>query len=336
MNKQRTLSPNNHMGKRTGLIAIFLAASMISISNAQADEVLKSGAGFDGNPLKVVTDTNISSALVRNLADNFVSVQALVPTGVNPSDYELTESDRELIKNAEFIVYQGLDSMPEFEELASQRPETDRVALGPAPPHFRLIKRDDGSINPYTYLSPALWQDSVDALARGLKRHLDHSAGRIEGNRLRVNIELQSLERETSGSVGELSRAQRLLISDNDAFAYFAQHFNFQLFDITDPEQSEKAIELINQQKTPHVFQVEQLGDGAIERWLEEHRGNALPENIELAEPLKAVSLGEDITATANYTGWFRQNVTRIIHGLQPLPEAADTVETPGAQRFTP
>jgi len=336
VNKQRALSPYSHMGKRTGLVAIILATSMISISNAQADEVLKSGAGYDGNPLKVVTDTNISSALVRNLADNFVSVQALVPTGVNPRDYELTESDRELIKNAEFIVYQGLDSMPEFEEIASQRPETDRVALGPAPPQFRLIKREDGSINPYTYLSPALWQDSVDALARGLKRHLDHSAGRIEGNRLRVNIELQSLERETSGSVGELSRSQRLLVSDNDAFAYFAQHFNFQLFDITDPEQSEKAIELINQQETPHVFQVEQLGDGAIKQWLEEHRGNALPENIELAEPLKAVSLGEDITATANYTGWFRQNVTHIIRGLQPLPEATGAVEAPGAETFTP
>ena len=302
---------------------LVLSLSVTSFAAHSSDEVLRSGADYDGQPLEVVTDTNISSTLVSNLADSFVEVRAIVPAGIKPQDYQLTDEDLEQIKQADFLVYQGLETMPEFEQLAEQRPESDRVALGPAPPAFRLRERKDGSTNPYTYLSPALWQDSVDALARGLKDQLYHSAGRIEGNRLRVNIELQSLERETSGLVGELSRSQRLLVTDNDAFAYFAQHFNFQLFNINDPEQSEQAIELINQQDTPHVFQVEQLGDGAIEQWLNANR-DALPEGIGIAEPLKVVSLGEDITTTANYTGWFRQNVTRILEGLDPLPEILD------------
>lgn len=298
-------------------------AVVFLIPGVQAqDEVLQyAGGDRDIEPLRVVTDTSFTAGLVDNIAGSFVEVEAVVDGEESPLAYSLDEDDRERIESADLVIYQGLGLMPEFIEAAEAREKADRIVLTDRIPEFRLIETDD-VVNPHTYHDPSLVQYSVDHLTIQLKERLEMVAGEIEGNRLRVNIELQSLMRETEGLMEDVSRTERILVTDNDVFAYFAKAYHFELLDVTDEVQSEKAIELIERNQTPHVFPVAGAGDGAIEEWLEAKRGSAIPESVSLASPLTGLWLAESNLPTGTYIGLFRENVSEIILGLKPLPEA--------------
>lgn len=301
------------------LVAVLLAPA----AHAQ-DEVLQYAGGEKAiDTLVVVTDTTLTADLVRNLARGFAEVEPIVEGERSPLGYELDASDRERIESADVVVYQGLGLMPDFIEAAEARDPADRVVLTDSIPEFRLIETEDG-VNPHTYHDPSLLQYAVDHLTIELKKRLESVAGEIEGNRLRVNIELQSLDRETEGLLEDIPRDERVLVTDNDVFAYFAKAFHFELLNVTDPAESEKAVELIQRNQTPHVFPVAGVGDGALERWLEEKRGTALPETVTLATPLTGLWLGESNLPTGTFIGLFRQNVSELILGLKPLPAAGN------------
>ncbi|MFP4462743.1 MAG: metal ABC transporter solute-binding protein, Zn/Mn family [Guyparkeria sp.] len=301
------------------LTAVFLAPA----AHAQ-DEVLQYGGGDrELDTLQVVTDTSFTAELVENIAGSFVEVETVLEGEESPLAYSLDEDDRERIESADMVIYQGLGLMPEFIEAAEARDKADRVVLTDRIPDFRHIETDDG-VNPHTYHDPSLLQYAVDHLTIHLKERLESVAGEIEGNRLRVNIELQSLMRETEGLMEDVSRSERVLVTDNDVFAYFAKAYHFELLDVTDEADSEKAIELIDRNETPHVFSVAGAGDGAIEEWLEANRGETIPESVGLADPLTGLWLGDRNLPTGTYIGLFRENVSEIILGLKPLPEAGE------------
>lgn len=304
--------------------ATLSAAVLLMVPSAQAqDEVLRYGGDRDVETLTVVTDTTINAALVENIAGSFVEVEPIVERGESPIDHELDEADREAIAEADLVVYQGLGLMPSFIEVAEARDDDERIVLTEGIPDFRLI-RDGDEANPHTYHSPSLVQYAVDHLTVALKKKLEPVAGEIEGNRLRINIELQSLMRETEGLMEELPRSERLLVTDNDVFAYFAKDYHFELLDVTRDEDSEKAVELIERHEIDNVFRVEGAGDGAIEAWLDAHRGDDVPESVGLAPTLAGLWLGEPNLPTGTYIGMLRQNVNDIILGLRPLPEAGE------------
>ncbi len=305
---------------------MLLLAVMIGMTPAgvQAqDEVLRYGGDDEVETLTVVTDTTISAELVENIAGSFVEVESVLESGESPIGHEIDDEDRQAIADADLVVYQGLGQMPSFIEAAEGRDEADRVVLSAGIPDFRLIGEGD-EVNPHTYHSPSLAQYAVDHLTVALKKNLEPVAGEIEGNRLRINIELQSLMRETEGLMEELPRNERILVTDNDVFAYFAKDYHFQLFDVTRKEDSDKAIELMERYETQNVFRVEGAGDGEIEAWLEEHRGDDIPASVDLAPDLTGLWLGESNLPTGTYIGMFRQNVNDIILGLRPLPEAGE------------
>ena len=305
-----------------GIAFTLLATVFAGIAQAQ-DEVLQyAGGERDVEPLTVVTDTTISAQLVRDLAENFVRVESVAEVGESPAGFELTDADREAIAAADLVVYQGLGLMPGFIREAEQRAAADRVLLTDRIPEFRLIEDVDGNVNPYTYLSPALLQFAVDHLTTRLKKRLEPVAGEIEGNRLRVNIELQSLKRETEGLMEDVPRGERVLVTDNDVFAYFAKAYYFQLMNVTRDAESRQAVEEINRNGTPHVFPVAGIGDGAIENWLEAHRGEDIPESVGLAAELNGLWLSDGNLPTGTYLGLFRENVNTLLLGLKPLPAA--------------
>lgn len=304
-------------------VATLSLAVVFLVPGVQAqDEVLQYADGDrDVEPLRVVTDTSFTAGLVDNIAGSFVEVEALVDGEESPLAYSLDEDDRERIESADVVIYQGLGLMPDFIEAAEAREKGDRIVLTDRIPEFRLIETDDG-LNPHTYHDPSLLQYSVDHLTIQLKERLETVAGEIEGNRLRVNIELQSLMRETEGLMEDVSRSERVLVTDNNVFAYFAKAYHFELLNITDEAQSEKAVELIERNETPHVFPVAGAGDGALEEWLEAKRGSAIPDSVGLAPALTGLWLGDSNLPTGTYIGLFRENVSEIILGLKPLPEA--------------
>lgn len=304
------------------LVLFVLMASLVSNAAQAQDEVLRyAGGDEEVEPLTVVTDTGLNATLVANLARTFVEVEAMVSGQTSPLDYELTEADRKAIAEADLVVYQGLGLMPAFIEAAEARDASARVVLTDRIPEFRLIE-SDGTPNPHTYHSPALRQFAVDHLTIKLKEKLKPVAGEIEGNRLRLNIELQSLKRETEGLMEDVPRNERLIVTDNDIFAYFAKAYNFQLLNVTREGEGEKAVEQIQRNQTPNVFQVKGAGDGAIEKWLAAHRGKDIPGSVGIAPSLTGLWLGDSNLPSGTYLGMFRQNVSDILLGLKPLPAA--------------
>jgi len=301
----------------------FAAATLLPGMGVAQDEVLRYGDTEEVKTITVVADTTISAGLAENIAGNFVEVESVLSRGESPMDYSLDEADREAIAAADLVVYQGLGLMPDFIEAAEARDKADRVELSQGIPDFRLIRKD-GEVNPHTYHSPSLLQYAVDHLTRQLKEKLKPVAGEIEGNRLRINIELQSLVRETEGLLEEVPRTERLLVTDNDVLAYFAKEYYFTLLDVRDEADSEEAVELINRYDTPSVFRVAGVGDGAIDEWLAVHQGDDIPESVKLAPTLAGLWLGEPNLPTGTYIGLFRQNVNDLMLGLRPLPEAGE------------
>ncbi len=86
------------------------------------------------------------------------------------------------------------------------------------------LMRDAGGANPHVWVSPALYQRQVEAIAAGLARADPARAGRYQANAAAYIGRLEALRERMRAGLTGLSR--REIVTFHAAFAYFAREFD--------------------------------------------------------------------------------------------------------------
>ncbi|HEU5254261.1 MAG TPA: zinc ABC transporter substrate-binding protein [Solirubrobacterales bacterium] len=202
-------------------------------------------AGAGTEKLDVVVTTTQLGDFVREVGGDAVAVDQILEPNTDPHDYEPRPSDVEGAAAAEVVFASGDDLDAWVEQVVSDSgSDAEVVDVGAAVP-FRLAGEDSGE--EASRYDPHWWHDprNAEAAVREIERTLaaadpSHRAA-FARNAAAYLAELRALDRGIAGCMAAVPAAQRKLVTDHDAFGYFARRYGVDVVGAVIPSQTTQA-----------------------------------------------------------------------------------------------
>jgi ABC-type Zn uptake system ZnuABC Zn-binding protein ZnuA len=223
-------------------LAVPVAALAVAVATAGCGAGSSAG---DAGRMRVVATTTQLGDLVRAVGGNAVAVHQLLRPNTDPHEYEPRPSDVVATAGAKvvFTSGDGLDSwMGKLIEQAGGKPST--IDVGAAVPVRRPGRAGGAEASTF---DPHWWHDPVNAVAAveriraalvmadpGARATFDRNAA---AERRRITAMQSTLER----CFAQVPPAQRKLVTDHDAFGYFARRFGITVVGAVIPSQTTQA-----------------------------------------------------------------------------------------------
>jgi ABC-type Zn uptake system ZnuABC Zn-binding protein ZnuA len=201
--------------------------------------------GPAGERLRVVATTTVFADIVGAIGGDHVTVDAIVPAGSGPEDYEPRPEDARRISEADLIVSNGvgLDDFLTGIIDAAGSITAERLVLGDGIPTITLDEEE----NPHFWLDPSLVESYyIPAVRDTLTRLIPAAKGEIEASASAYAASIRELDETSRTKLAVIPPARRKLVTFHDAFPYFAKHFDFELVGVIleNPGQEPSAADL--------------------------------------------------------------------------------------------
>lgn len=249
---------------RRGAVALAAATAVLALLGAGCGG---SGSSRDGK-LDVVATTTQVGDWVREVGGNAVSVDQVLQPNTDPHEYEPRPSDVEAAAGAKLVFANGDELDSWIDQIVSDGGSgAEIVDLGAAVPE-RLPGESSGA--EASKYDPHWWHDprNAEAAVREIARRL---AGADPAHRAvyRRNAaaylgRLRRLDAGIARCIGTVPLSQRKLVTDHDAFGYFARRYGIDVIGAVIPSQTTQAqpsakdvselIELIEREGVKAVF----------------------------------------------------------------------------------
>lgn len=204
------------LAKFVFVFALFLSAC----SSAHAD----SSSG-----LNVVATTPMLGDVVAVVGGDMINLAVLIPVDTDPHSFEPVPKDAARVAQADLIFING----PELEDFMQS-------LLDDAAGHGQVVTASDGiatikfegeefGADPHVWTNPLnvkVWADNIaDALAQKDPANADAYHANAEA----YKAQLDELDQWANDKIAQIPADQRVLVTDHDAFGYFAAHYGFQI-----------------------------------------------------------------------------------------------------------
>ena len=174
-----------------------------------------------GKPLIVGTTTQIAD-IVRNIAGDRAAVVSLVGPNRDPHDYEPTTDAVEQVARSRVVFKNGagLDDWLDrvLKNAGGSRPTVDLSAVV----HLRY---DAGQPDPHYWMDPTNVERMVPAIRDALVAADPADATAYRANANRYLQQVRTMDAQVKSIFDTVPTAGRKLVTDHDAFHYFADHF---------------------------------------------------------------------------------------------------------------
>ena len=327
------------------MLATVLAAASLFAAACSGDPAPEPpGAGAE-TPTILAT-TSIWADVVSNLAcDGLAQVETIIPVGSDPHGYEPSLQDTERMTNARLIVANGLTLEGRLEDTleavaASGTPVLEFAAvMDPIPfedeghddhedeghddhedeGHDDHHDHDHGAEDPHVWFDPHRVAEALPVLAQALKADVGLDPAAVEACLASYRAELEAVDAEIAAKVEQLPAESRKLVTNHDAFAYYAARYGFEVIGTVIPSLSsmaeanpaglEELAEIIEHEGIKAIFAETQHSGDDIE---------ALAARIGDVEvvTLYTGSLGPPGSGAETYTGYLRTNTDLIVDSL--------------------
>jgi zinc/manganese transport system substrate-binding protein len=205
------------------------------------------GGSGDGGPekLDVVATTTQLADFVRNVGGEAVSVDQILQPNTDPHDYEPRPSDVEGAASATLVFASGdnLDAWVD-QVVSDSGSDAEVVDLGAEVP-IRLPGESSGA--EASKYDPHWWHDprNAEAAVRQIESALtaadpSHKA-ELERNASAYLAELKALDTGIAKCIDSVPAPQRKLVTDHDAFGYFANRYGIEVLGAVIPSQTTQA-----------------------------------------------------------------------------------------------
>ena len=276
--------------------------------------------------LKVVTTVSPITSIVENIGGPRISLEGVVPEGVNSHTFEPTPSMAKLMAGADLIIINGLFLEEPTLALAESNKKDDAVilALGDrsvTPDEWQFdftFPESAGHPNPHLWPDPNLglrYAELVqDRLAALDPDHAAYYAGNLEIFRGKVEKRHQAIR----AAVATVPEGNRKLLTYHDSWAYFAKQYGMEVIGAVQPSNfSQPSVrevaELIDQVKElglPAVFGSEVFSSDVLEAIASEADAQFIDDLADDDLPGKPGDPGH------TYLGLMKQNLTAMIPAL--------------------
>jgi ABC-type Zn uptake system ZnuABC Zn-binding protein ZnuA/ABC-type Mn2+/Zn2+ transport system permease subunit len=202
-------------------------------------------SGSDGGQLKVVATTTQIGDFVREVGGNAVAVDQILQPNTDPHEYEPRPSDVAGAAEAKLVFANGdeLDSWVD-QIVSDSGSDAEIVDLGAIVPERRPGESSGAEASRY---DPHWWHDprNAEAAVAAIERHLaaaDPSQRReFERNARAYLAKLRRLDVGIARCMDAVPPARRKLVTDHDAFGYFADRYGIEVVGAVIPSQTTQA-----------------------------------------------------------------------------------------------
>ena len=281
-----------------------------------------SGGGSSGGPKVVATTTQIGD-FVREVGGSAVDVDQVLQPNTDPHEYEPRPSDIENAAGAGIVFASGdnLDSWigKVVDESGSGAAVVDLGADAP-------VKLPGEASGPEaSRYDPHWWHDprNAEAAVRTIAEHLSHAdpshAATFHRNASRYLAKLRDLDHRIAACMASVPLASRKLVTDHDAFNYFAERYGIDVVGAVIPSQTTQAqpsaqavanlVDLIRREHVKAVFP-----ESSINPKLAETIANETGASSDYT--LYGDTLGPSDSPGATYVGMERANAQAMVRGF--------------------
>ena len=267
-----------------------------------ASDACLAGKTVAGHPLRIVTTvaplTNLVSLIVGNVGPK---VQGLVPEGTNSHTFEPPPSAAATLEQADIIFVNGLALEDPTQDLADANAKNAVICeLGTAtlPKTGWLFDfsfpEEAGKPNPHLWTNPTMVLAYITLIRDVLVKADPTNTDKYDANYAAVSNVVLMLDTAMKTATETIPVDDRKLLTYHDAYAYFAQHFGYEVIGAVQPQSFEEPspqdiATLIEQVKSENIKAVfgsevfpspvlEQIGKETGVRYVDVLRDDDLPD----------------------------------------------------------
>jgi zinc/manganese transport system substrate-binding protein len=283
-----------------------------------------SGAGSETptDRVRVVATTSILGDVVSRLGGDGIELDVMIPRGIDPHDFSPSAQQVAAISSADLVVANGLQLEEGLEDVLAQA-ESEGITVVEVGPAVDPLPAGDGDGDGNGAFDPHFWQDpirmkaAVDLIGLSLV-----TAGVPEAEQLTsaYQAEIDATQAEIVATLDPIPSDRRLLVTNHDAFAYFADRYGFEVIGtiipggstLAEPSSAEIAalVETIVANDVPAIF-VENIGSLDLADILAAETGT----EVDVVQ-LVSDALGEPGSETGTYLGMLIYNASAIADAL--------------------
>jgi ABC-type Zn uptake system ZnuABC Zn-binding protein ZnuA len=266
----------------------------------------------------VATTTEIGD-WVSEVGGRAVAVDQVLEPNTDPHEYEPRPSDVEAAASADLVFANG-DGLDEWidEVVSDSGSGAEIVELGSAVP-VRLPGEEGGEHDPHWWHDPRNAEAAVAEIARRLAA-AEPSHGRLFARNAAAYLErLRRLDRGIARCMAAVPASARKLVTDHDAFGYFARRYGIEVVGAVVPSQTTQAqpsaedlaelAGLIEREGVSAVFPESSLSPKLAEAIAEQTGASA-------DRTLYGDSLGPQGSAAETYVGMEAANADAMVRGF--------------------
>lgn len=273
-----------------------------------------------GNKLNVVATTVQVTALSMEVGGDKIQLAGLIPAGTDAHEFEPTASDLTAIERADVILKSGIGLDDWLDDTLSAGNEADVVTVthGISP---RRVEEDGEEVeDAHVWHDPGNDKIMVDNIVAALAGADPENRSTYEENGDAYKEVLDQTKERVQQIIDEIPEENRKLVTNHDAFGYFANAFGLEVVGAVIPSLStgsepsaQDTAELLQTIEREHVKAIfaESSVNASLARTLAEDA------NVTIVDDLYGDSLGETGSGAETVDGMLIANATKIADALK-------------------
>lgn len=257
----------------------------------------------------------------KGVGGDRADVSTLVPSGIEPHDWEPSPGDLISLKNANVFVYNGVGMEPFVDKLIASE-EYQNTIFVESTKGIGLIKITEENEerfvnNPHVWLDPILAKQQVDAIRDAFAKADPDNAAYYEQNANDYNTKLDALDAKIRSGLSDCKKDT--FMPFHDAYPYFAKRYGLKSLPLSgiSPDSEVTTSELkkfIDYVKENHIQVIfdEELVDPRLAQALADEAGA----KVMVFSPLEGLT-DEEIKAGMTYFDKMDENLQNIQVALE-------------------
>ena len=276
--------------------------------------------------ITVVATTTQMQDLVHEVGGSRVHMVGILKPNVDPHEFEPTPSTAVALTGAKLVVESGVGLDAWADELVASSAGSTPVFVASAGLPLRQGDSAEPAGDPHWWHDPVLFQRAATALGRRLGQ-VDPAGRRTYArNAARYVAQIQAMDMANQRLIATVPAADRKLVTNHDAFGYFAAHYGITIIGSVIPSLSTSAepsarslaalIDRIRAQHVPAIFTESSLNPGLEDQI-------AAEAGVKVYANLYGDTLGPADSPGATYINMERWNMRAMVAGFLGHPPPA-------------
>ncbi|NVY96833.1 zinc ABC transporter substrate-binding protein [Lactobacillus sp. DCY120] len=280
-------------------------------------------AASTSKKIRVVTTNSILEDMVHNVGQDRIHLYSIVQRGTDPHEYEPRPTDVSQASEADVLFHNGLNLETGgngwFKKLVQTSHkkfgrEVFAASKGVKPQHLTTNVQEE---DPHAWLDLKNGIQYVRTISQVLQKKDPKNAAFYRKNTRNYVAKLQKLHRQAQSKFLDIPENQRLLVTSEGAFKYFAAAYQVKpayIWEINTeaqgtPEQMKQVLAQIRQTEVKHLFVESSVSPKAMKKVAQET-------NLKIYSKIFTDSLAKKGTTGDSYYSMMKWNLDKIHAGL--------------------